>query len=88
MTKEQEYRVKVIRDVFSFKSKHSEGLTIEEVNRIASQFPNFSYAKMNDALSGITGQLVENDCCIYRHDVITGLICGVMGRGIKPSEWD
>tara|TARA_R110001592_G_scaffold58417_1_gene176947 strand:- start:315 stop:572 length:258 start_codon:yes stop_codon:yes gene_type:complete len=74
--------------VNNFPTKHKEGFTIPEIDKLIQLFPNIEISKFDDALLGNTIMVRNGDHINYHCDILTALKCGVENRTINLKEWD
>lgn len=72
--------------VYGFKTKHKEGFVKGEIDELLKDYPNINMEKFDNALTGITCALVDNEIVIYHCDIELALRCGVEDR--KPRSWE
>ena len=71
-----------------FKTKYKEGFTRDEINTLLGDFPDFDLQKFNNALSGVTGIIIDGEALTYHCDIELALHCGVEKRNPRSWEWD
>ena len=74
--------------VDSFKTKHKEGFTLDEYEKLISHFSLRQRERFYDALNGCTGLLLKGVPIIYHGDVEKAYRCAVENRELKSWEWD
>lgn len=74
--------------VNSFKTKHKQGFISSEIEELLSDYPDIDRVKFNNALSGITCMVIDDEIIIYHCDIITALRCGIEKREIRGYEFD
>lgn len=75
--------------VHGFKTKYEQGFTPEEMNEVLEHFKDeISMDAFNDAMMGNTCPVVEGQMLVYKHDLITGIRCGIENRTPNVWEWD
>lgn len=74
--------------VNNFPTKHKEGFTTPEIDKLIQLFPDIEISKFDDALVGNTVMVKYGDHVNYKHDILTALRCGIENRAINLSEWD
>ena len=72
----------------NFQTKHKEGFTTEELDKLTDLYPGINCSKFDDALIGNTCIVRDDDVLNYKHDVLTALRCGIESREINIKEWD
>lgn len=78
----------ISRMIHEFQSEHTVGLLMSEVEELTNQIAIKDIEKVWDALYGVTCQSINGKALLYKHDVITALLCGVEGRHVSSSEFD
>lgn len=74
--------------VYNFKTKYKQGFVQFEINDILKYYPNINMEKFNNALTGITCIMRDNQMVIYHCDIVTALKCGIENRDMTLLEWD
>ena len=97
MKKNKKEIVDLHKLVYEYPTKHKEGFLPDELKAIVTRFqrtdienkfPKMNRKKFNDALTGITCVIMEDQIVIYHCDVLKALKCGIEDRNIKFEEWD
>jgi hypothetical protein len=83
-----EVKINLEKIVYDFPTKNVEGFTGEEQRELLTLFPKINMAEYNDALSCVTGQMIDNEFITYHNDIVTALKCGLENRKPKIHEWD
>lgn len=74
--------------VEEYSTKHEIGFTKKEIDDVLKIFPNINKSKFNNALNGITCQVVDGETVIYHCDIELALRCGIEDRNPGVFEWD
>lgn len=75
--------------VYNYPTKHKEGFIATEEKDLLSKFPNINMEKYNNAMTGNTCMLNEEDGIIMYHcDILKALNCGIENRDLTIYEWD
>ena len=74
--------------VYNFKTKHKQGFTNNEMKTLLEDYPDINMDKFNDAMTGNTCMVIDDEVVTYHCDVLTALRCGVENRDMKWHEMD
>jgi hypothetical protein len=74
--------------VYKYPTKSQIGFTGKEYIKLASKFPTLNKERFEDALHGITCQIIDGDLVIYHCDILLALTCGLENRKPTAYEWD
>lgn len=74
--------------VYNYKTKHEQGFVDSEIKELLKLYPDINMDKFDDALTGITCMVIDNEVVVYHSDILTALRCGVENREMRPSEFD
>jgi len=74
--------------VYSFKTKHKEGFVQSEIDELLKEYPAIDMVKFNNALTGITCMMKDNEIIVYHKDIEKALLCGIEKRNLHVSEMD
>lgn len=66
--------------VYSFPTKHKEGFIQSEIDELLKQFYDVHMDKFNDAMTGNTCMIIDNEIITYHCDVLTAIRCGLENR--------
>ena len=69
-------------------TKHKEGFTSSEIEKLLESYPNINRDKFNSALVAVTCIVKEGEIVIYTYDVENALQCGSENRDLNNYEWD
>jgi len=86
--KKSKIREKIQKHVYNFHTKNKEGFVQSEIKDVLKKYPDIDMEKFNDALTGITCKIINNETIIYHCDIEKALYCGVEKRDLTFSEWD
>ena len=70
-------KVNIQENVYNYKNKHQEGFIKSELENLLLNYPNINMDKFNDAMTGCTFMLKENDIIIYHCDIVRAITCGI-----------
>ena len=76
--------------VYNRKTKHKEGYTEKEINKLLSTIGRFNLnmKRFNDALTGITCMMFDDEIVTYHCDILTALRVAMEDRPMRAYEWD
>jgi len=74
--------------VYDYPTKSEEGFTQAEINSLISWFPTINTEKFDDAMTGNTCMMINDDIIHYPCDVYKALRCGLEGRDLTLAEFD
>jgi len=74
--------------VYNFETKNKQGFVRKEIDILLEDYPEINMDQFNDALTGITGMMINNEYITYHCDVEKALRCGIENRRLKTLEWD
>lgn len=75
--------------VYESLSKYEKGLTGSEIKVMLDEhFPSINMVKFNNAMIGITCNLIDEDIVFYHCDVALAIHCGVENRDIEHREFE
>lgn len=74
--------------VYGYKTKYKEGFIQSEIDNLLKDYPNINMDKFNNALTGITCMIIDNQMVIYHCDIALALNCGIDKRNPRNNEWD
>jgi hypothetical protein len=76
--------------VNTWKVENKEGFTQRELNRLIAHIgkDNISMKRFNDALTGITGLMFDDEFITYHCDILTALRVAMEDRPMRHNEWD
>jgi hypothetical protein len=74
--------------VSKYKTKHKEGFIQSEIDDLLKEFPAIDMVKFQNALTGITCMIIDDETIIYHHDIEKALICGIEKRNLHFYERD
>lgn len=74
--------------VDNYPTKHKEGFIKSEIDDLLKDYPGINMDRFNDALSGITGMMIDDEIITYHCDIEKALYCGTENRGLRFYEWD
>lgn len=74
--------------VYGTRTKHKEGFTNKELELLLSEFPGINMDKVDNALTGITCMMKEDEIIIYHCDIVKAIVCGIENRELSVTEFD
>lgn len=74
--------------VHKFPTKYKEGFTNIELHQLLTHFPNINMDKLQEAFTGNTCAVIDEQIIKYHCDVVTAIRCGLEGRDRTFLEWD
>jgi len=55
--------------VNTYPTKHKEGFTPSEIDELLKEYPKVNMKKFNEALSGVTGMMIDGEFVTFHCDV-------------------
>lgn len=74
--------------VYRWPTRNKIGFMPDELEAIKNKFPQINEETFNMAMFGNTCAAIDGQHCMYHHDVLTALRCGLENRDMKFEEWD
>jgi len=74
--------------VYKYPTKNQIGFTGKEYMKLASKFSTLNKTQFENALKGITCQMINGEFVIYHCDILLALQCGLENRKPTGYEWD
>ncbi len=75
--------------IYGIETQFEEGFTPEEVQEVLDKVKDeINMSKFNDAMMGNTCIVKDDKMITYKHDLITGLRCGLENRDMHWWEMD
>lgn len=74
--------------IANYKTKWPEGFVYEEIQAVASKFPDMDRKRFDEALMGVTGMMKGSDMITYHSDIFSAVVCGLERRGLTTWEFD
>lgn len=65
--------------VYNYKTKHSMGFTLHEMQEALSKHPDVNKSKVDEALYGNTCAMIDGDIIHYHCDLLNALVAGYGG---------